>query len=85
MLEPSVCPKQLRAVSPTNTSMPGELIHLALFSSREQYEVNFTLYRSREQCLHCSLDRVRPSKKMIFFKNCVLLEKLYLILFNNTI
>ena len=67
MLEPSIRPKQLRAASPTTASMPGELIHLALFSSREQCEVNFTLYRSREQCLHCSLDRVRPSKKMIFF------------------
>ena len=56
MLKPPVCRKQLRAASPPATFV---LIHSALFPLRS------------EQCLHCSLDRVRPGKKKsIFLKLC---------------
>jgi len=55
MLKPLVCTKQLRAASFLAASMPGELIHLVLFS---------------EQCLNCSLNRVRSDKKNSFLKLC---------------
>jgi len=36
--------------------------------SREQYHVNLTWHSSREQCLNCLLDHVRPVN--FFFKLC---------------
>jgi len=60
-------------------TVPGELIHVALFTvhlnsvrwinslALEQCQLNFTWYCSHEQCLHCSLDRVWPGKFFLFF------------------
>jgi hypothetical protein len=60
-------------------TVPCELIHVVLFTvhlnsarwinslALEQCQLNFTWYCSHEQCLHCSLDRVRPGKFFLFF------------------
>ena len=70
MLKPPICRKQLRVASFPTAHVQTELIHSTLFTSgSEQCPINqFTLHYSREQCLHCSLDRVRPGKKNYFLK-----------------